>query len=437
MPFTDAEQALTTQLPDYQTYRNYLLGNHTSDFATPKFKRTYSWIIEQAQENLCPAVVSAFTDGLHIDSYGDEAANQLADEQGLEALLPLVWREAFTCGDSYVLVWPNPAGELRPRFHQAHQIIPQVDPDNPDNLLWAAKKWATPIGKGKQINKLTIYYPDHVERYATTRPVDSDDLDGWSMEQEWALYDGDGDDATFAHNFDAVPIVWFKHEAHTQTGHGRSVLADVIPIQDEHNKAVADLIVASERIARPIRYVLQAMPDTFTTPAGKPTAKFDETWQNILALTAGSAGQFPDPNAQALINVQNHSALKIARVTGIPAFWFTQTSGDVPSGEALMTLSTRRLSAVQAFQRDNTPALRGLMQLLGIENPIITWRDPMPLSQAEKLAAASVKKTLGYALPDIVAGLDESDPDGIVQRATHNAADLGQAFRNGYLTYED
>lgn len=137
-----------------------------------------------------------------------------------------------------------------------------------------------------------------------------------------------------------------------------------------------------------------------------------------------------------LIEVQDAFALKVARVIGVPSYWFTQTSGQVPSGESLRVLTTRRNSAISRFQRSASPVWRGLASLLGMGDDVTPqWESPMPLDPIEKIDIAERKKRLGYALRDAIAGLDEADEAGIIQRADEaastSAAAIGRSFREG------
>lgn len=434
MPVADLVEAVAEwkkTTPGYRLYRDYYNGNHRYPFATEKFKQLYLWVLESARENLCPAVVSAYTDRLSVESWGDQIAADESTEQGMSRLLNMVNREAFRSGDAFTLTWNGKDGTPKARYHAADQIVPRVSELDPDQLDWAARPWADArTGHGR----VNLYYGDRVERFITKAPLIKNQSGGVSpaafpdSPTAWKEYDDSDDEyggkSTISHDFDGVPVCWWKRDADDQGSRGRSVLTDVIPVQDELNKFVADMIVASERIAMPIRYALNMLTEEASrigadgTPQ-KTSTRFDPTKQNILTLPgAGPAGEFPGPDADKLIAMQDHAAQKIGRIVGVPSYYFSQTSGEVPSGESLRVLTSRLISSVTDFQQDSSPVWRGQMQLLGITDPSMVWADPMPMDEAERVEVAKIKSDLGYSFADVVAAIGEGDADDIVNRHT-------------------
>ena len=271
----------------------------------------------------------------------------------------------------------------------------------------------------------------------------------------WRAYDDDGDPDVIAHDFGAVPVCWWKQNAADQHSHGRSILTDVIPLQDGLNASLAHMLVLGEGYAKPFWYLLNFQPKGGTTnPLAvareyqeamgtlqqlneQAARKFDPTKQRIFTHDGpGPFGQLDPPDMAKLIEVQDAFALKVARVIGVPSYWFTQTSGQVPSGESLRVLTTRRNSAIGRFQRSAAPVWRGLAFLLGMGDDVTPqWESPMPLDPIEKIDIAERKKRLGYALQDAIAGLGEADEAGIIQRADEaastSAAAIGRSFREG------
>ena len=439
--------------PLYQLYRDYYDGNHALKFASKYFQREYGDLVKQLRENLCPTVVNAFTDRLAISSWtgSDDDADVLGEsvEQGLSRLLNMVNREAFRCGDAYALVWDGGDGTPKPRFHRADQIVPHVDPIDPDRLDWAAKVWIDPdTGRGR----VNVYYADRVEQYATrnqlqTEGVQAKFTDFPDSDSAWLPWADDDGPEVIPHEYGAVPVLWFRRDADENAGYGRSILADVIPLQDALNKSVADLVVLSERYSRPFWYLLNHQPpqprlDPATGKPEDPTIRlnqrrFNPNEQTIFTTDGpGPFGQLDPPDMTRLLQIQDGYALKIARVVGIPAYYLTQTSGDVPSGESLRVLSSRLTAGVVDFQQDTTPVWRGLMQLLGFDDAQPVWAPAAELDEMEKLQAAVIKRNdLGYSQEDVLYDLGEVDVDGILARSRAERANVGQvavdAFRRG------
>ena len=465
-PYTDTPTDLGTIAAEYNTRRavyqvftDYDEGRHELRFATKSFQDNYGGTLKSLRENLCPAAISSIADGLALKSWGDTQAEGVADEEGLTRLADLVHTEAPRAGDAFVLVWPGTDGQPVPHFHRAHEFVPHVSDTDPGMMEWAAKIWVD----GQRRPRMTIYFADRCERYAA-KPGPKDGTTAIpETHDSWVAFDGDGDGHTITHTFGKVPVVWFKYNAQSQHDHGRSILTDVIPLQDAQNTSLAHVVVTGEAYAKPFWYLLNFKPKDPTNPlavgaeyqaalAGLQTMteaaapmntgraqKFDRTKQSVFTHDGpGPFGQLDPPDLTKLIAVQDAFALKIARVIGAPSYWFTQTSGNVPSGESLRVLGQRRTAAIRKFQRAATPCWRGVCELLGMSDPKPVWEDPNQPDEAERVEIAVKKRTeLGYALPDAIAGIGESDVAGIAERALAEArataAAAGKAFRDGTI----
>lgn len=460
----------------YDGFRAYFRGNHELKFATADFQAKYGNIVKSLRENICPGIVTAFTDLIGVVSWGD-GTDEVAKEYGLNRTFGMVTDESFRCGDAYVLVWNNSRGELIPHYHRADQIVPVVDPENPAVLERGTRIWS--YGSYGRAN---IYYADRVERWITVQPITelTDQLAKGVTNpsvrgmpdtlNQWQLFSGaEVDGSTLAHDFDGVPICWFKQSADSQYDFGVSVLADVVPIQDAINKSFADMVVLMDAYSRPFWYLLNYKPqvnavlnplmaaselqgafakltgaqtnyqpdpgsDLPTTSAnGRSSQRFDPTEQQIFTHDGpGPFGQLDPPDLTKVMDAQDRLVIKAGRVVGLPSYYISQTSGDVPSGQALRVLASRMTARIGRYQRDNEPVLEGLCQLLGIE-PAIEWVNPVPLDTLEKMDVAEAKKRLGYSLEDILVDLDEPDPEGVMERAAEASARAVQAFRDGAM----
>lgn len=430
-----------TNVKRYGMYRDYYDGNHSLKFMTPNFREKFGHIIMRLRENLCPAAVTAFTDSLSVQSWGDGALAE-AEEQGLSRLMGMVTRETYRCGDAFVLVWNGADGTPKPHYHRADQIVPHVDSVDTDRLDWAAKPWVNTAKHGR----VNLYYPDRVERWVTSSPlaVDRDSRVTADLFPEgvngWVPYSDEDGGPEIRHDFGVVPVCWWKLDADDQSGYGKSILTEVVPLQDALNKSVADMVVTSEAYSRPFWYLLNFRNEPKLNPeTGKlePPAKFDPTKSQIVTHDGpGPFGQLDPPDLTRLLKIQDGFAVKVARVIGAPSYYFTQTSGDVPSGESLKVLSSRKTAAVQAFQRDSQPVNRGLMQLLGHDvEP--AWAPAVIQSEAEKLANAQIMVDLGVPLEKVFEYLGYEDPQDLArladaERASRSALSA-RSFAEGNL----
>lgn len=470
MPVADVTTAIVqwqVQQKPYQLLADYYRGRHELKFASLQFQtaeaaKLLSAAVMSLRENLCPAAVSAFTDGIAIASWGDDRANATAEELGLSRIESFVNRSGFRDGDAFTIVWPDKDGVRRVLFQQPAAMVPTVDVDNLGVLSSCARIWVDNTNSGR----CNLYYPDRLERWVTRDAVRTGTDEAVTMptnEEAWIL---DPEADIIPHTFGAVPVCWWKRDPDDQLSHGHSVLSDVIPLQDAMNKMLADLIITSEDFSRPLMYLLNHKPvvvqnpymaalrdgeDDGLIPLTKPdmaaTAdgadsdgdrqrKFDRDRQQIFTTDGpGPFGRLDPPDMTRLNAVQQSFTDRVAHVVGVPAYYFSQ-SGDVPSGESLRVLSTRRTAAIQAWQRDAKPVWKGLAELVGLDGAEIAWKDAMPLDPVEKVNIAVAKRRdLGYALADAIAGLDEPEADGIIKHAAaeqqRSGTAMAQAFMDG------
>lgn len=460
MPIADVVTAVTkwrTDYPHYQLFQDYYDGRHQLRFASEDWRQKYASLIGAVvmgiRENLCPAVVTGFTDAISVNSWGIDGSDREAVSQGLSRLEGLINREAFRAGDAFALAWPGRDGTTKASFQRARDMVPQADDLDPDRLLWCAKIWLdTPSNRGR----VNIYTDRGVERWETANPLASESRAWSEMPTELNAWRGctDKDGDWLPHDYGVVPVCWWKQDADDQTGPGRSILSDVVPVQDALNRSLADMVVTSEAYSRPFWYLLnfqqQATQNPYALAAAKTTStdvlapsftqqRWDPNKQRIFTHDGpGPFGQLDPPDLTKLQQVQDGYALKVARVVGLPNYHFSQTSGDVPSGESLRVLTTRKTSRVRAWQRDATPVWRGLMQLLGVPEPDIKWVDPAPLAEDERLSYANLARDLGLP-PEIwlrEAGYDaDMEIDGVRLAALvrSQAASTGSALGNAFM----
>ncbi len=425
----------------YRVYRDYYAGRHELQFASTNFREQHGRLFDSLRKNLCPAAVTAVTDRLTIDTWGSDEADQAAEQAGITRLVASIHTETVRCGDAYALTWPGRDGTPKARYHAAGEIVPHVDPYDPDRLDWAAKPWIV-----DSTGRVNVYYADRVERWRTVNPVVDDTLP--TDPGSWTPHaDDDGPD-TIRHDFGAVPVCWFKRGGEKPEDHGTSILADLIPLQDALNKGLADILVLSETYARPFWYLLNYQPAA-ANPLDRIAQygqaveqmmqrRFDPDRQRIVTHDGpGPFGQLNPPDLSRLLEQQQTLKEDIAAVVGIPAYYFSQSSGQVPSGESLRVLSSRLVSHVSALADSLTPVWRGQAQLLGLTDASPRWADPMGMDDTERFDNALKLKSLGLSLEDIVGYLDLPNPDEVLQRArdaeTESVEALGRSLAAGRI----
>jgi hypothetical protein len=418
------------RVPEISLYGDYYRGRHrVGQYATPAFRKDFLWILENSRENLCKGVVRGFSSKLEItgwegaDKQASAQATEMVETLRLTKTFNLSHREAFRTGDAYVLVWPDNTGNLRPWPHLSKNVSVMPDPGNPDRLLWFAKVWLNPEGYGR----VNVYYPGRVERWVTKNRLKqkSEMLFRPDIRASWPdrpnafeEYD-DGEGWEISANglpTDRVPAIWLAHDAEEMGTHGVSILEDVIPLQDALNKSIADLIVGGEAFAQPLRYLMNYKAKRHINPeTGEVTEEkiqANPTVNKILAIPGdGPFGQLDPPDATKLLAVHEAYATKVSRVTGLPAFYVSQVTGEPPTGRALRVMSTRLTDVSRETQTDFGPWWSEMMDLLGVPDVKPIWKDPAPKDETEELEDAEARKAIGYPVRENLRKLGEDEED--------------------------
>lgn len=385
---------------DYALYADYYAGQQRMAFATDKFRSTFGRLFATYSKNFCARVVDAVVDrlrivGFGVEGKGDKAAGAAAwtlwTEQHLRRRAREVHTEALTAGDAYVQVWPDAGGVPRFYVNSARLMTVLYDEEQPGLQRWAAKTWTTTEG----LVRLTLYYPDRIEKYATARKVQAGaDL----KERLFVRYIVPGEAWPLVHNYGQTTVFHFANRARVGA-FGQSDLAAIIPVQDELNKAVMDMMVAMEIAALQQRYVTGWEPE-IDKMTGRPSALSVEPgslW--AFASEAARVGEFTAANLQQFLAVQDNSKADIARISGVPMHYLMQQSGSWPSGESIKIAEAPFTAKVEAAQDGFGPVWGAALAFaLTLGTPAITatlspdWKDPEPRSEATFYTNLDIKR---------------------------------------------
>lgn len=443
MPVADVLTAVTDHLAragDYDLYRDYEEGRHKYPYATPKFREKFGWILRQARLNACYTVRSNFTDLVQIQAWagkGAVAANTLAETTDLDMVIDLAVNESFRTGDGYILVWPGKDGKPRPWYHRADQAGFLLDPEDPSVLQVGWKIWVDRSGYAR----VNLYYADVMERWVSNAKVRQDGSVGVSweaakQETSWSPFNADDEPEIQAHDFGQVPWVHLPFDPQTQGGHGRSILRDVIPLQDGLNHAVHAVIVNTEKYAAPIRALMNYQSEVRIDPrTGVPTESkldLDETRNSIFGIKGpGPLQQLDPPNSKNILDVKRDWLTDIAVTAGMPISDIAPDLGNIPSGVSLRVLATRRTNTIRAYTKANTGRLSTLMGLLGVQDAFPEFVDAAPQDDTERVANAQARLDMGYPLEEVLPDLGEDADDimRILDATTAEQARSVAAFR--------
>lgn len=428
---TRAVKDRLNRAPEYDKYRDYEEGRHNAPYMTRGFRKRFSWIAK-AHMNMCEMARSSFTDLVQVTGWEGEQAEEAtayAQAIGFDRVFTLAKAESWRAGDSYILVWPDAEGLLRPWYHRADQVFYVPDPETPGRLKTVVKLWV----EGKQA-RANVYTDTHLYRYISTGDAQHTGQDMVSWEtldnpSSWAPY-SDDEGAVITHGFGRAPWVHLPYDAKTEGGHGRSILRDVIPLQDAANHALYSIIVATESVADPVNllfnYQAQVEIDANGIPRKKPL-KIDTTASKLIAVEgAGPVSQLSAPQPAGLLDIKRDAAKTIAQVVGLPESDIAPELGNVPSGAALRILASKRTAKVRNYTAAITPALSELMALMGYEGVYPVFTDPAPIDPSERYDEALKLLDLGLPFTEILRhlGKSQAEIDRILEAKASEGAGL-------------
>jgi hypothetical protein len=296
-----------------------------------------------------------------------------------------IHREAFKCGESYLIVWGDEENNAK-FFLQDSRNCALIEDENTQKPLFGAKCWQT---EDKRI-RLTLYYADRIEKYITQKNSKRE-INGQLKPEMFIEIDIEGEEFSTPNPYGVIPMFKFCTE---------SILDNAIPVQDRLNKTICDELVAQEFAAYPQRYAtgLELPVNDITGKKEMPfKAGVDRLWFTDDKDT--TFGQFQAADLEKFLQVEDAARLAVARVTGTPMHFFSFKISDAISGEALKTLESRFTKRVKrtsiGFGSVWGNAMKLALQIEGtsVDSSLtVQWEAPEQRSESELLDNLQKKK---------------------------------------------
>jgi hypothetical protein len=254
--------------------------------------------------------------------------NALWTQTEMDLDAPDVHLAALVTGEGFVIAWPDADANPAAYYNDPRLCHMQYNAENPRLKDWAAKWWK----ESDHRYKLNLYYPDHIEYYVT-REAHKDSLPSKAE----AFEPAEEPRAENPFKTNAVPVFHWRRARRKIS----SELGNVIPLQAALNKLLADMMVSAEFAAFRQRYVIGNMD-------GKGQLK--NAPNQIWDLPEGSsAGEFEATELKNYLDAIDNLAGAIASITRTPRHYFFSTTGQVPSGEALISMEAPLNKKVQTY----------------------------------------------------------------------------------------
>lgn len=297
--------------------------------------------------NYCATVVNAVAERLLVAGVAcsDDAVHdwawQVWQANRMDALQADVHLAAIRDGQSFVMVdWDGAAQRPRFTFHPRYCSSQAggdgygckafyVNDDDRQPMRYATKRWtdtaAMANGRTQSRQRLTVYYPDRVEKYASSS----------KSEAGWEPY-ADEDRGTW-------PLPWVDRAGtplgipvvHFRNPDLRSELWNATPIQDAINKALLDLLAGQDTSGFRIYFA----KGFYATTDGNPPASDGSNYLKIApgqvigtGATEADFGPIDPPDLKPMVDVFTTLVMTMAQVTDTPAGRF-QVTRQVASAE--------------------------------------------------------------------------------------------------------
>src|SRR5574341_2679365 len=340
-----ALDALNAKQKPYTDLWNYYDGDQPLRFVSKRLEEIFAGEVVRFAQNWAAVVINSALDRVALKGLAaanDEAATNeletLIDDTELKLDADDVHKAALVTGEGFVIVWPDEedvdGSKVEAYYNDPRMCHVFYRPDKPRIKRYAAKWWCDDDG----FWHVTLYYPDRLEYWQTAQPQKKKakgDAEVKPPEKANAFQVTSGfDAAAWPENpFGEVPVFHFRPDRRAI----KSLLKDVIWVQDAVNKLFSDMMVSAEFGAFKQRYfvtnadmaqVKSAPDEVLVVPATAAGPEGSESTQ---------VGEFSATDLKNYLDAMISLAESVAAITSTPRHLFFGLGG-TPSGEALIAM---------------------------------------------------------------------------------------------------
>lgn len=384
----DLLQTLDERQHVYSELDRYYSGTQPLAFLSPEATDALGSRFTRMASNLPRLSVTALAERLRItgfrrDGIPDAALWATWTGNDMDQLSGVAHREALAMGTSYVIVWADVAGAPKITLESARQVVTVTDPGSGVTTA-AVKRWET-----SETTEAVVYGPDEITRY---RANQLGAVSGFTVVE------------TIPNPLGQVPVVALQN-ADRLMDCGVSEMADLIPLVDALNKALADMMVASEYYARPRRWATGI--ELVDGDDGEENPFPDGDRMMVSEAPESKFGSLPAADLAAYESAVNVLLGQIMAVSALPAHYVGITTDNPASADAIRSseasLTARAGARAATFGRPWEHVGRLATAVAeGVDpdsvNVTVQWADPSTRSVAQE-ADAVVKLHAARILP--------------------------------------
>lgn len=219
------------------------------------------------------------------------------------------------------------------------------------------------------------------------------------------------------HELGAVPVVPLLNRSRTANRTGVSEMADIISLTDAAARALTDAQLATETLAVPKRFVLNASKGDFVDQNGEPLTAWEAYFGAFSALANPNADvkQLDAADLSNFTNIVNHYAQLVSGLSGIPASHLGFHTDNPASADAIRASEARLVKKCERKSKAWSGSWEQVMRLVrriqtgdwdeSLRQMEAVWRDPATPTRAQQ-ADAVVKLHGAGILPTEAAWED-------------------------------
>lgn len=413
---------LMARVSQTRKFQDYYDGRQPLTFVTSKYREEFGKMLAAVSDNWMALVVDAVEERLHVEGFriddqveGDSAAWDIWQRNFLDSDSELVHNSALVLGEAGVLVWYDQETDgPEITVESALQVLVAHTSGSRRKRDAAIKMWLDDWTGTLFAN---IYLPDVVYKYQTRVATNSDP---WTSEGD-AYRDQFANYGTTSFGWNAigvepnplgvVPIVPMINRPQ-MLGRGRSEIVEVTSTQDQINKIVADMIVASEFGAFRQRWATGV--EIPTDPEGKELEPFKSAIDRLWHVPAPDAtfGDFAQTDLSNYVKAIENRVQSLASRSRTPPHYLLGQSGTFPSGESLKATETGLIAKAKSRMRHFGEGWEEVIRLAfsvtddpraAAASAETIWRDPESRTEGEHVDALLKKLALGVPLQQLWA----------------------------------
>ena len=357
--------------------------------------------------NLCRIAVNAVAERMRVKKLKvtvggrdvSERVTELWKWAHLDQTLQSVLADALALGSAYLIVWVDGHGTPTITAESSRHVVTVADPINGETTA-AVKRWFEHDHLGTILAEhVVLYLPGSIRRYER----------------------GENGNLTLKDERDnplgVVPVVPLINFDRIGDSAGHSVIDDLGHLVDALSKVLADMLTASEAVARPKRWATgvsleETGADGFTADGdlsddpleGQAVSPFEDTGMWTVENDTAKFGQLPGADLHGYRTAADLILQEIMAVSALPGHMLGVTSSNPASADAIRaaeaSLTSRAESRIRVLGLAVEQAVALLAAVDSGVNPVecraeVQWASPATRSTAQEADAVTKLHSLG------------------------------------------